>query len=600
MKKLLFSIFILLITANAWAMLTFTCTNPGDFQCKVSEPNAIKIATQCDELKKIDQNTVLHYDNGMLKKCKERENYIKEAENCPYVVNIHVPSPSNPSAHEIIFFCITNPNVLVVYTNDDTKTWSINQKKCVGSGGKWINGSCDCGKLSGTEPVNNECLCTNNPNQQYFNKLYSGCKTLENGVSSASNGTIMYGFGNYDLASIDKANSCSPTGGTWSGPERNECICNTELNLQLHEKEYFCECKNGTDYIDPLRKYMGCQETKSDTDIEGVVVDESTNKPIFDVNVCVANDSSRCTKTDTSGEYTLNNILNTADITFSINGYETQTINIRYLSGKKTIELVRNTQLKNTDTDETNIADISKKGAENAPTTKPNEFQETMAATGTSQEIALDDKAEELAEKFKTAKDALSAAQEKENSWANRAVSAVSTAATGLGAMEVASALAERKADKNAEAEMQEYISTMKCEYGNGQEFNFGTDEITLPGGNELLEYYTEYKTLADNLKTTKAALGLRPGIESEVLYDRAQSGLYQYSNAERQSGGETSLYRALTDTESADATAWNDQKDASTKKLYIGGGAAAVGVVGGAAENYFINRDKKENNTKK
>ena len=206
------------------------------------------------------------------------------------------------------------------------------------------------------------------------------------------------------------------------------------------------------------------------------------------------------------------------------------------------------------------------------------------------------EKTKELANKLKTAQDALSAARDKENSLANRAVSAVSTAATGLGAMEAASALAEQKADTKAEAEMREYISTMKCGYGKGQQFNLGTDEITLPGGNELLEYYTEYKTLADNLKTTKAALGLRPGIESEVLYDRAESGLYQYSNAERQSGGEASLFRALTDTEGADATAWNEQKDATNTKLMVGGGAAAVGVAGGAIGNAAINTDMIQN----
>ena len=200
----------------------------------------------------------------------------------------------------------------------------------------------------------------------------------------------------------------------------------------------------------------------------------------------------------------------------------------------------------------------------------------------------------ELEEKLKSAKDALAAAKEKENSLANKSLSAISTAATSLGAMQLAEGIAEKKADEKAEKEMRNYISTMKCEYGGGQEAVFGNEEITLPGGNELLEYYTEYKTLADNLKTTKAALGLRAGIETEVLYDRAQSGLYQYSNVGKTGGGETSLYRALTDTESADATAWSEQKETASKKLKVGAVATAVGVGGGIIGNYLINERGK------
>jgi len=234
--------------------------------------------------------------------------------------------------------------------------------------------------------------------------------------------------------------------------------------------------------------------------------------------------------------------------------------------------------------------------------TNPNDQDVRQENDGkqTLEEETDTDRSQELEEKLKSAKDALAAAKEKENSWANRALGAASTAATSLGAMQLAEGIAERKADTDAEKQMRNYITTMKCEYGGGQGAVLGNEEITLPGGNELLEYYTEYKTLADNLKTTKAALGLSAGIESEVLYDRAQSGLYQYASTGKTGGGETSLYRALTDSESADATAWNDQKDASTKKLYIGGGAAAVGVVGGTTVNYFINRDKKEKDTKK
>ena len=59
----------------------------------------------------------------------------------------------------------------------------------------------------------------------------------------------------------------------------------------------------------------------------------------------------------------------------------------------------------------------------------------------------------ELQEKLKSAKDALAAAKEKENSWANRALGATTTAATSLGAMQLAEGIAEKKGDEKAEKE---------------------------------------------------------------------------------------------------------------------------------------------------
>lgn len=176
-------------------------------------------------------------------------------------------------------------------------------------------------------------------------------------------------------------------------------------------------------------------------------------------------------------------------------------------------------------------------------------------------------------------------------SWANKGITAGSTLLTGEGAMKAAQALAEQKADRDAEIEMAEWISKMGCEYGNGQQVNLGKEE-TLPGGNELTQYYAEYKQLADKLKATKTALNLRPGIESEVLYDRAETGLYQYANAERQSGGFTSLSRALMNPEGTDAEQWNAQKAEVAKDLTTGTLLTAGGLVVGAAGNYLVNRN--------
>ncbi|MBO4480719.1 MAG: carboxypeptidase regulatory-like domain-containing protein, partial [Alphaproteobacteria bacterium] len=85
-------------------------------------------------------------------------------------------------------------------------------------------------------------------------------------------------------------------------------------------------------------------------------------------------------------------------------------------------------------------------------------------------------------------------AKENEQSLANRTLTSATTAATGLGMMAAASARSEQKADADAEQDMAAYLATFKCEYGKGMSTTAGNEEITLPGGNELLNYYQEYK----------------------------------------------------------------------------------------------------------
>ena len=187
-------------------------------------------------------------------------------------------------------------------------------------------------------------------------------------------------------------------------------------------------------------------------------------------------------------------------------------------------------------------------------------------------------------------------AKENEQSLANRTLTAASTAATGLGLMTAASAYSEKQADEAAEQDMSAYLATFRCEYGKGQSSKAGNEEITLPGGNELLGYYSEYKSLADNLKNTKKALGMRPGIEQEVVYDKAESGLYKYASTGITDGAFTSLSRALTDPEGKDATEWNEQKDKTAKKLKGGAIAAGAGVAGGIGGDALMNTDMIQN----
>ena len=92
---------------------------------------------------------------------------------------------------------------------------------------------------------------------------------------------------------------------------------------------------------------------------------------------------------------------------------------------------------------------------------------------------------------------------------ANRLLTSASSAATGIGSMELAQGLSEQKADRTAGQAMSAYISTMRCSYGNGKSVKAGTEEIELPGGNNanMMKYRTEYTALAADLKERKNAL---------------------------------------------------------------------------------------------
>ncbi len=195
-------------------------------------------------------------------------------------------------------------------------------------------------------------------------------------------------------------------------------------------------------------------------------------------------------------------------------------------------------------------------------------------------------------QKLTDAQQKLADAREKQNSLGNRLVNAGASAATGYGARMVATAMAEQSADAKAESDMREWIDTMKCEYGDGQVFNVGTETIYLPGGDEISEYAKEYKNMAGELKKTKAALGLKPGIESETIYDRADYDLYSYNPAERQSSDNVSVSRALMYSTSEDAIAWAEQKQESEQNKKIGTGVAIGGTAVGVIGNTAINTD--------
>ncbi len=184
------------------------------------------------------------------------------------------------------------------------------------------------------------------------------------------------------------------------------------------------------------------------------------------------------------------------------------------------------------------------------------------------------------------------AMRENENRMENRILGATTTAATGLGTWAAASGLAETRADADALTAMRAYLATFQCEYGGGQTVDYGPNDVALPGGNELTEYYNEYKSLAESLKETKAALGLAPGIESEPIIDRADTGLYQNAATGITTGAYASLARGILDPDGDDAARIAEQQNESSQKLKIGATALGAGVIGGIIGNYELNKD--------
>ena len=191
------------------------------------------------------------------------------------------------------------------------------------------------------------------------------------------------------------------------------------------------------------------------------------------------------------------------------------------------------------------------------------------------------------------------AMRDKEHSTANKLLGGAAIGATGIGAMQALSAYSEQQSDEDAETAMKAYLATFHCNYGGGINVKGGEKDVQLPGGNELIGLYAEYVNLANNLKVRKAALDMRPGIESEAILDSATSGLYDDVSIGKTSGAFTSLARALQNPDGPDAQAWAAQKDDSAKKLKTGLTVAGIGAIGGAVGNLLINKDAPKENSK-
>lgn len=493
---------------------------------------------------------------------------------------------------------------------------SYAEKKCQGSGGRLSSDKKTCTNCpDGSVDSTGECICT-----------------------SGSSKYPVDGFCHNNTA-------CLSTGGNPKDENGNECDCDKDKHLKPTKTSNnfaICECEENYHYRDPMRRWEGCVEINGTVTINGTVINDN-GETIPYATVKVSN-SSNGTTTNDAGQFLLQNVPNTEYVTFSSVGYKTTTwaatdlqeATVRMYTNTKTLnaaspltpEQSKQMTMPGTPADAceysggvyrtnqcfcdsnnhlepyepenakdyticTCMRGYKRKNAEmdtNGNTTWYPEKDPCIPANDYEIQIKRDDMAMQ-----RDAEDAYRNEYNNAQSWANKGTTALSTLMTGEGAMMAARAIAEKIADDDAEREMAEYVSKMKCEYGGGQSVNLGDTE-TLPGGNELANYYAEYKQLADKLKATKAALNLRPGIEAEVLYDRAETGLYQYQTAERQSGGFTSLSRALMNPEGADAEQWNAQRTETNRDLWVGGALATVGLAG----SYIANRAINKNHVKK
>ena len=205
-------------------------------------------------------------------------------------------------------------------------------------------------------------------------------------------------------------------------------------------------------------------------------------------------------------------------------------------------------------------------------------------------------------DKLQSLKDKYESAKANEQSLANRTLTAATTAATGIGAMQLAQGLAEKSADAKADRDMAAYIETMRCTYANGKSVKMSEELVELPGGNDakIMQYRNEYFALATDLKERKESLGMKPGIESETIFDKANTGLYDDENVGISGGKYGSLYRAKMGSEDDQAMIDSD-KEASANRVKGGAIAVGAGAVVGVAGDSLINGElgKKIENLK-
>ncbi len=247
----------------------------------------------------------------------------------------------------------------------------------------------------------------------------------------------------------------------------------------------------------------------------------------------------------------------------------------------------------NIDTYKNKLSELESQGIANASDPKIKELYEKLKKSVSEYDDTYTEYTNALSENAQAMKD-------KEQSTENKLLGGMTMAATGIGGQQLASGLAEKQADEEAEAAMRAYLATFTCKYGDGQSVAGGTKNVEIPGGNELMALVTEYKQLAADLKMRKQSLGLQPGIESEEILDSATVNLYDDVAVGASAGAFTSLSRALTDSTGADAAAWNAQKEKSQQDIKTGATVAGIGALAGVVGNMTINKDAPQESSEK
>ena len=300
------------------------------------------------------------------------------------------------------------------------------------------------------------------------------------------------------------------------------------------------------------------------------------------------------TTTDACGRWHFMNLDNkgASNYKLCVEGYTCKTItepsskislNMWELSALNNTSASNNTE---SDAEKTEETKSTEDNSENKTREKAEEKGDKASSESSEKVLSKEDSEAKIKELQENA-DAMKA---KEQSTANKLLGAASMGSMGIGGMQIASALAEQKADTAAEQGMSAYLATFKCSYGQGINIQGGENNITLPGANILLPIYNEYITLASDLKSKKESLGLSPGIESEIIQDAATSGLYDNKSLGITNTAFTSVSRALMNENSEDAAEWAAQKADTASQLKTGAIVAGVGAAVGIVGNILIN----------
>lgn len=343
-----------------------------------------------------------------------------------------------------------------------------------------------------------------------------------------------------------------------------------------------------------------------------VDVDADTNETLPGAHIQVLDaegkNTDNGTASDIDGKFTLQNVPSDASIQISYVGYETKTIPVSEFvnSNNKTIPLQEGStmldeveviaeripQTSYTETSDNQSTIEQEPPTENneAPTNKNLPLSTDTGGLESEPQPTLSE--EDQKAKIAELKSNADAMKEKEQSTENKLLSGASMGAMGIAGMQTLSALSEQRADQQAEQDMTAYLATFRCDFGQGKFIKGGQTNVELPGAGQLSTLYNEYMNLAEDLKTRKESLGLAQGIESEVIIDTSVINLYDDVGTGI-NGTFTSLAKALSDSTSADAAEWAEQKEKTSQQIKNGIITMVTTAVASTAANKFINDNK-------